>query len=198
LKATDLRQTDVGALTWSQEHNSDLLTVSADGASVEWAERPEEFYAKRNPNWAGPPAWVPASTLAQLHSGVFAWDFDIEEMANAQIGIGFMLLWTSGPDWGFFGYLGSSQTAWSYDPSTGDVVTNTASIQGGLPKFAEAQSGVVSVELSLPREGPGSGRFKVNGVESSAIELPQSSVVLPAACFLKQSQRVTLANFAQR
>ena len=54
-------------------------------------------------------------------------------MASRQIGVGFMLLWNIGPDWGLFGYLGASATAWSYDPSTGDVVSATKSIQMLLP-----------------------------------------------------------------
>jgi hypothetical protein len=118
-------------------------------------------------------------------------------MACAQIGIGFMLLWDIGPDWGFFGYLGSSSSAWAYDPSTGDVVYNTASIQSGLPKIADGHRGVVTVQLDLPRHAEGQAQFSMNGTEARAIRLPKSSVVLPAACFLKESQKVTLANFEQ-
>ena len=138
---------------------------------------------------------MPASTRSRLHSGRFEWDYVIEEMAGAQIGIGFMLLWDLGPDWGFFGYLGSSTSAWAYDPSTGDIVTHTESIQGGLPKIADGGAGVVTVRLDLPRDAAGMGLFSMNGVESLPIGLPEGSVVLPAACFLKESQRVSLANF---
>jgi hypothetical protein len=129
-----------------------------------------------------------------LHSGSFRWDFVVEEMARAQVGVGFMLLWDIGPDWGFFGYLGASPTACAYDPSTGDVVRNTKSIQGDLPKFADRHTGIVSVHLDLPRLAEGSARFLVNGAETRAIPLPEGAVVLPAACFLKEGQRVTLAN----
>jgi hypothetical protein len=122
----------------------------------------------------------------------------VEEMACAQIGIGIMLLWEIGPDWGFFGYLGSSSSAWAYDPSTGDVVYNTKSIQGGLPKFADGHKGVVTVHLDLPREGEGKARFSINGTETRPILLPDNSVVLPAACFMKETQKVTLANFKQQ
>lgn len=94
-------------------------------------------------------------------------------------------------------YLGASSSAWSYDPSTGDVVTQTASIEGGLPRFAGG-SGRVSVELELPRQGVGRGRFMVDGTASSWIGLPEGAVVLPAACLLRETQRVTLAQFERR
>jgi hypothetical protein len=116
-------------------------------------------------------------------------------MASRQIGVGFMLLWNIGPDWGLFGYLGASATAWSYDPSTGDVVSATKSIQGGLPKFGDGRTGVVSVELNLPRDIEGDARFIIAGAETSPIPLPSGAVVLPAACFLKETQSITLANF---
>jgi hypothetical protein len=97
--------------------------------------------------------------------------------------------------WGFFGYLGSSPSAWAYDPSTGDVVYNTKSIQGGLPKITDGSAGVVTVRLDLPRDAAGTGGFSMNGTDSHPIRLPEGSVVLPAACFLKESQKVSLANF---
>lgn len=34
------------------------------------------------------------------------WDFEVSGLAGRQIGVGFMLDWDIGPDWGFFGYLG--------------------------------------------------------------------------------------------
>jgi hypothetical protein len=126
---------------------------------------------------------------------MFRWDFVVDEMACAQIGVGFMLLWDVGPDWGFFGYLGASPTAWAYDPSTGDVVCNTKSIQGGLPKFSNGRTGVVSVHLHLPRRDEGFGSFVVDGLETLRVRLPAGAVVLPAACFLKESQRVTLNRY---
>ena len=152
---------------------------------------------RRNPRTKGSirPAFVPASTRSQLHSGTYRWDFVIDEMAAAQIGIGFMLLWDVGPDWGFFGYLGASSSAWAYDPSTGDIVRNTESIHGGLPTLADGHTGVVSVELNVPRHAEGNARFMVDGVATPRVELPASAVMLPAACFLKERQKVTLANF---
>jgi hypothetical protein len=190
LKATAFAEADRGSFEWDTSHNADILTVSNNGQTIEWGPR--------NPQYTGkiyPPAWVPASTRARLHSGQFQWDFVINEMAGAQLGIGFMLLWDIGPDWGFFGYLGSSTTAWSYDPSTGDVVYNTRSIQGGLPKIVDGRTGVVTVRLDLPRDGIGIGMFSMNGTDSLPISLPEGSVVLPAACFLKETQKVTLTNF---
>jgi hypothetical protein len=133
-----------------------------------------------------------------LHSGTFRLDFGVGEMAGGQIGVGFMLLWNVGPDWGFFGYLGASPTAWAYDPSTGDVVCNTKSIQGGLPKFSNGRAGLVSVRLELPRRDEGLGSFVVDGMETRRIPLPVGAVVLPAACLLRESQRVTLSGYEQR
>jgi hypothetical protein len=134
----------------------------------------------------------------RLHSGNYSLDFVVEEMARRQIGVGFMLLWSNGPDWGHFGYLGSSPTAFAYDPSTGDVVYDTQSIQSGLPKFRDGHSGVVSLCLELPRDQEGFGCFRVQGVETISIALPPGSVVLPAACLLKESQRVTLRGYQRR
>ena len=41
----------------------------------------------------------------------------------------------------------------------------------------------------------GVGRFIVNGTESPEIALPVGAVVLPAACLLAATQKITLANF---
>jgi len=125
------------------------------------------------------------------------WDFLVEEMARAQIGVGFMLQWDRGLDWGFYGYLGAGMTAWAYDPSTGDVVTRTESVAGGLPTFADGRRGVVSVRLELPRIAPGRGIFIVDRLEAPPIELPTGAVVVPAACLLRESQRVRLGNLSQ-
>ena len=190
LAAIALAESDVGLCEWDRDHNRDLLSVSNSGLTIEWGSRKPEYKGKFYP-----PAWVPAPTRLHLHSGKFHWDFVVEEMARAQIGIGIMLLWDVGPDWGFFGYLGASPTAWAYDPSTGDVVCNTESIQGGLPKFADGHTGIVTVHLDLPRHAEGSARFLVNGADTQDIPLPEGAVVLPAACFLKESQRVTLVRF---
>lgn len=190
LQAESLAPTDHGSMEWNSEHNADLLTVSNAGMTVEWGPRKPEYTGKNYP-----PAWVPATTKCQLHSGRFSWDFVVNEMSERQIGVGFMLLWDVGPDWGFFGYLGASNTAWSYDPSTGDVVTSTESIQGNLPTFDDGHTGTVSVELNLPRDALGSGVFAVGGITSRPIELPKGAVVLPAACLLKESQKITIENF---
>ena len=189
VKATAFAEGERGSFEWDASHNADLLTVSNAGLTIEWGPRKPQYIGK-----VYPPAWVPASTRARLHSGRFRWDFVIDEMAGAQIGIGFMLLWDIGPDWGFFGYLGSSTSAWAYDPSTGDVVYATESIQGGLPNVSDGRSGVVSVRLQLPRDAAGTAWFSMNGTESRPIALPEGSVVLPAACFLKESQKVSLAS----
>jgi hypothetical protein len=192
LKATKLAVEDIGTFEWDASHNADLLTVSNHGQTIEWGPRKPQYSGKHYP-----PVWVPASTRAGLHSGYFQWDFVIDELARAQIGIGFMLLWDLGPDWGFYGYLGASTTAWAYDPSTGDVVNDTKSIQTGLPKITDGRSGVVTVTLDLPRHATGIGTFSMHGRESIPISLPEGSVVLPASCLLKESQKISLANFRQ-
>jgi len=189
LEASALAESDIGTFEWDREQYADLLTVSADGRTVEWGPRKPEYTAKYYP------VWVPAPTRLRLHSGRFQWTFEVEEMAEAQIGVGFLLLWDVGPDWGFYGYLGASSTAWSYDPSTGDVVRSTRSIQSGLPTFANRRSGEVSVRLHLPRNAEGSASFLVDGVETQRFPLPTGAVILPAACFLKESQRVSLSRF---
>lgn len=183
LLATNLATSDIGELAWDTTHNPEMLAF--DGPTVSWRrpEQPAEGY---------PPAWVPASTRARLHSGTFRWDFVISDMQQAQIGVGFMLVFEEGVDWGFFGYLGAGHFAWSYDPSTGDVVNATESIAGGLPTFADGENGTVTVEAELPRTGPGVARFIVNGRRSPDIALPESAVIMPAACLLHEAQRVRL------
>ncbi len=190
LRAVALDESDVGSPEWDRDHNSDLLTVSSNGRTIAWSPRKSEYRGKHYP-----PAWVPASTCLHLHSGKFQWDFVVEEMGQAQIGVGFMLLWDVGPDWGFLGYLGASPTAWAYDPSTGDVVNDTESIQGKLPTFADGHAGIVTVHLDLPRRAGGSAIFWVNGLDARQISLPDGAVILPAACFLKEGQRISLAGF---
>ena len=192
LQATAFPEKEIGSFEWDPDHNSEFLTVSNGGRTIEWRPRKPEGEGKSQP-----PAWVPASTRSYLHSGKFQWDFLVEEMATAQIGIGFMLLWNIGPDWGLFGYLGSSDTAWSYDPSTGDVVYATQSIQGGLPIFTDRRTGIVSVHLDLPRYSEGTARFSINGINTQPIPLPEGAVILPAACFLKETQKVTLGRLQQ-
>jgi len=189
LKATALAETNTGDFKWHPSCNKDLLVITNEGITIEWELNSPRYDGKYLP------LWVSAPTCLQLHSGKYRWDFVVDEMACAQIGLGFMLQWDIGPDWGFFGYLGASNSAWSYDPSTGDIVRSTKSIIGGLPKFSDGHKGVVSVELNLPRYDRGVARFIVDGIDTPSIDLPESSVVLPAACLLKETQKVTLANF---
>lgn len=112
--------------------------------------------------------------------------------------MGFLLDWTLvGPDWGFYGYLGSSHTGWSYDPSTGDIVSGTESITqpaGSLPKFTGA-GGTIAIEFHLPVGAAGHARFVIDGVkldEKHNIELPASAVVVPACCLLKKGQKIVI------
>ena len=107
-----------------------------------------------------------------------------------------MLSWNIGVDWGFYGYLGASSSAWSYDPSSGDVVTQTESIEGGLNTLKGP--GIVHLDLDLPLSAVGTAMFTVNGKSSNPIPLPESSVVVIAACLLRQNQEVTLTNFKSK
>ncbi len=192
VRASECDSKDIGEALWNTDHNSDRLTVTGDGLTIEWD-------GSKDKEGKMTPAWIPASTLLFLHSGEFSLDFQVDEMDKRQIGVGFMIQLTDGVrvdgDWGFFGYLGSSDTAWAYDPSTGDVVTATESIEGGLPRFDNGHTGVVQLHVNVPREAAGSAKFRVNSVDSKPISLPAGAVVLPAACFLKTGQKITLSNF---
>jgi hypothetical protein len=190
ISSQNLVQGDIGQFTWDTTLNTDDLEYSSDGSCATWKQ------AHMEPGQVAPRIWVPVQSQARLHSGDFRWDFKIEKIGDGQIGIGFMLDWTIGPDWGFYGYLGSSSSAWAYDPTSGDVVIDTRSIEGGLPIFSQGQ-GVVTVEAHLPREGSGSVRFVVDGKNSLAIDLPVGSVLVPAACFLAVGQRVSLQSLQQ-
>jgi hypothetical protein len=189
LIASNFAEDDLGSFTWDVERHTERLRHSNAGRTVEWSPRQPE--AEENDRLA----WLPARTRAKLHSGRFRFDFEIEEMAEAQIGVGFMLVWDAGLDWGFFGYLGAGSSAWAYDPLTGDIVTATKSICGGLPTFPDKRRGVITLELELPRSKPGKATFFVDGVATPPIRLPRGVVVTPAACLLSETQRVTLANF---
>jgi len=191
LRGRDFASGDIGSFAWDRPAASDMLSFTADGLTVWW----DTNWREGREGAKHDPAWLSAPTQLHLHSGHFAWDFVVEEMASAQIGVGVMLLWDVGPDWGFFGYLGSSPTAWSYDPSTGDVVNNTESISAGLGRFEEGEAGVVSIEVDLPRKSEGSLCFEVGGVWSPPVSLPPSSVVRPAVSLLAPSQRVKLDRF---
>ena len=101
LQAKSLKDSSIGTVRWSLKNEENLLAVTNGGQTIEWEPRengPDKHH----------PCWVPACTGLHLHSGRFRWDFVIDEMASGQIGVGFMLLWDVGPDWGFFGYLGAS------------------------------------------------------------------------------------------
>lgn len=75
------------------------------------------------------------------------------------------------------------------------MLNNTKSIQGGLPKVSDGHTRVITVGLELPRGDTWFAWFAIYGVESRPIALPNGSVILPAACFLRESQRVSLAGF---
>lgn len=181
VNAVNYKEQDIGKVGWKKE---DSLILSNENRTVEWNPKNEQIM------------FLPVTTSLYLHSGKFTLDFNIEETSVAQIGVGFMLLWEHGLlDWGFFGYLGAGFYAWAYDPSTGDVINAEKSIQGGLPKFENGHSGIITIELNLPRDAEGEGEFIVNGIESQSIKLPTGAVVVPAATLLKEGQKITITNF---
>jgi len=51
----------------------------------------------------------------------------------------------------------------------------------------------VTLELELPRVEAGLVRFRIQSQDSQPISLPPGGVVVPAACLLKEGQRVTLS-----
>lgn len=189
IKASSREPKDIGEFAWDTTLNAEDITYGENGKSAVWSQR--------EAGGVGPRLWVPLQSLSRLHSGDFSWSYEIKDMGQAQIGVGFMLDWTIGPDWGVFGYLGSSSSAWAYDPSSGDVVIATASIEGGLPVMAEGY-GSVEVQAHLPREGKGLARFVVDGCPSRAVALPAGSVLVPAACLLEEAQSVTLRDFRRQ
>lgn len=190
VSAKNLKLDQVGEFAWDSTLNTNDLLYSEQGLRATWQQ---EHMA---PGDVAPRIWVPVQSLARFHSGDFSWEFQVEHIGDAQIGIGFMLDWTIGPDWGFYGYLGSSSSAWAYDPTSGDVVIDTRSIEGGLPVFSSGQ-GLVRVEAHLPRERAGLVRFVIEGRNSQAIELPEGAVLVPAACFLGLGQTVILQNLSR-
>lgn len=165
----------------TEQHANSSIEFSNNDCTVEWV-KPDRVI------------WIPIETKSKLHSGKWSLEFYVESMENRQIGVGFLLDWSIGPCWGFYGYLGSSSSAWSYDPSTGDIVTSTGSIHGNLPKFT-GNSGVIGLELDLPVNEIGTFTFIVDGVRTPTKNLPKSgAVAIPAVCLLEQGQKVTIRN----
>jgi hypothetical protein len=142
-----------------------------------------------------PPCWLPVLTTPLLHSGTFTVALHVDSMQDKQIGVGFYLAQAlpHRVDFGFFGYLGSSNTSWSYDPTSGDIVTATRSIRGNLPTFKNKSSGTIRMHFTLAREQRGSMQFEIDGqLIAHSIELPFGAVVVPACCLLGIYQRVTI------
>eukprot|EP01117_Protostelium_nocturnum_P020595 TRINITY_DN934_c0_g1_i1.p1 TRINITY_DN934_c0_g1~~TRINITY_DN934_c0_g1_i1.p1 ORF type:complete len:239 (+),score=55.69 TRINITY_DN934_c0_g1_i1:154-870(+) len=165
-------------LTWKTDKVSQFLTLSEEDTTVQYTSNDAA-------------AWVPIQSKERLHSGRFLLKFDIQNIGDGQIGVGFLLDWNVGVDWGFFGYLGSSSTGWSYDPKTGDIVSSTESISGGHPKF-DAENGTVAVEFNLPRDKDGTATFIVKGERIAPVELSKGAVVAPAACLFRKGQKVSM------
>jgi hypothetical protein len=175
----DPEDTAGAELRWDARHTQKPLAISGDGLTLSWDQDSDTKYQ---------PIWLGSQTTARLSSGVFTWDFQIKSLASQQIGVGLML---EPADWGFFGYLGASSTAWSYDAYEGAIVTATEAIHSGLPVIREA--GTVRVRLDLRHNYE--FKFIVDGTETPTVSLPKGSVVIPAGCLLRKGQIVTIGNF---
>ena len=86
--------------------------------------------------------------------------------------------------------MGAGSTDWWYDPSTGDIVSDTNSVHDNLPKFIK-DSGSIILELNLPLEENGSFTFIVDGVRTQTKSLPARTVAEPTIFLLKKGQKVT-------
>lgn len=183
-KAISYKENDIGKVEWNTKHNDDFLIFSNENKTMHWNPKAENA------------TFLPATTSLHLHSWEYLLDFKIEKMWNRQIAVGFMLLWDNWLlDRGLYWYLWAWWSAWAYDPSTGDVVSATQSIQWWLPKFEDWDSWTITIELNIPRDWEWTGRFIVNGIKSWLIRLPIWSVIVPAACLLKKEQKITIENF---
>ena len=126
-----------------------------------------------NAKWATLPqlAWVPVPTKAKMHSGKWSLEFHVKSIQKRQIGVGFLVDRNIGPDWRFFGYLGSLSSGWSYDPSTGDIVSATETIHGHQQKICRRRVPWYSSSLSFVN------RTESDDQEFSAIRLKPSSTI---------------------
>jgi hypothetical protein len=162
------------ALRWDEKHTQKPIRISDDGTKLSFDTDSKAV-------------WLGSQTTGRLSGGVFTWDFEIENIADRQIGVGILL---DPPDWGFFGYLGAGKNAWSYDAYEGAIVTEEEATHKNLPRIKK--SGTVSVHLDLKKQNE--CVFIVDGVKTPAIKLPAGAVVIPAACLLKKGQVVKVTN----
>src|SRR5437016_8100357 len=144
-------------MRWDRQNTQEPLTISNNGLTLSWKSDLKGDLLQ--------PIWLGSQTTARLSNGIFWWDFDIESIADHQIGVGILL---EPPDWGFFGYLGAGKNAWSYDAFEGAIVTETKAIHSGLPTIRKR--GNVTVHLDLKKKNE--CVFVVNGVRTPAISLP--------------------------
>jgi hypothetical protein len=153
------------------------LDVSEDRKTVAWTKDMQL-------------AWVPCA-VDSLFDRDFSLTFGIQSGVDEQIGVGFGLVPL---DWGFYGYLGASHTAWAYDPSSGDIVCATKEFKSGLPTLPSGV-GFITLSCKLTNRNQCSAQFLVNGQPTEPFPLPSNSIVQPAVCVLRKNQRVTLKNF---
>jgi len=172
IKQQTLKTTEEEIMKWDKDNTQFYLTISDDGLTLSWDKDVGAV-------------WLGSQTTAKLKDGIFRWDFNIEAIADRQIGVGIMI---EPPDWGFFGYLGAGRGAWAYDAYEGAIVTETKAVHSNLPKIFG--SGIVSVVLDLKKKY--SCTFIVNGKETPSISLPQGRTIIPAACLLKKGQKVRI------
>lgn len=172
----------MAAAKFQYDVKSEYLTLSNNLQTVEWTKSGEDK-----------PCWIPIPTTARFKNQKVSVKFKIENPnPKHQIGVGFMIEVGKEKefDWGFFGYLGAGCGAYSYDPSTGDIVTMTESVRGGLPKL-EAKGEIV-LELDLTVEEP-HATFVVGGKRCPPIILLKDLVIMPAVCLLHVGQIVSIS-----
>lgn len=193
---------DNSQLHWNTNQTTDSLSITDNEQKVHWTQDIEA-------------AWMGTQCLPILKNGIFEWEFEIGPLQNHQIGVGLMVY---PPNWGFFGYLGAGANAWSYDPSTGDIVTETESMKGNLPTIDKENGGIIKVILDLKTNN--TFQFVVDGKETepvsittwsaeyaselkkrqdfdpSHIDIDHPSIVV-AASLLARNQWIKIRNFKQ-
>eukprot|EP01084_Bolivina_argentea_P314229 544257_1 len=144
-------------LYWDINASSYGLSVINDGHKILWDETIENIDEIE---------WLGSQCLPILHKGIFEWQFEIGPLHNSEMGCGIMLY---PPKYGTFGYLGTGSNQWSYDPSSGDIITETESIMNKLPKFENNKGGIIDVKLDLKYSN--SFQFIVNGQEIPNVKI---------------------------
>ena len=65
-------------IKWDPENTQRSLHISEGGLVISWKKKTRAV-------------WLGSQTTARLKSGFFSWDFEIESLQEAQIGVGLMV-----------------------------------------------------------------------------------------------------------